>query len=1567
MARRAPRALVCASLLVSMLPWLGASPAAESATDVGRFIVMFREQPDPTAFAGISDLAERRQAIVDDAVARAERVQAGALAYLQQEEQLGRAEEVHSMWIVNAIAFKGQTAVADALAARPEVESVSVDELLVVPDHQRVTNLDRGWQLVQTRVRDADPATRDAWSEGFSGAGVVVASIDTGVEVAHPALEAKYRGFLGPNNYDNNYNWFDFVEDRRQPADPHGHGTHVMGTIVGGDGPGPGGPDTDTGSAFAARWMGARAFDANGVGLTSTVLRAAAFILAPTNVEGLRLRPDLAPDVVNNSWGTIRGCRLWWSIVMLMWRTANIMPVFSIGDDGKQGIATAHSPGDLREAMGVGATDQNDARLDFSGQGPGPCNLPDPKPDIVAPGIGIWSSTKCADGVCYIQRSGTSMAAPQVSGAAALMIEAAGGPGSLTVALNHIDAALEASADKPVTQTACDNAIGCGRLDVLGAIDRIRADGVLVGTVSNAAGVPVAGARVGVVGGPGAIARTAVTDATGAYRILSLKAGSYSATVRAWSYVRQTVTVLIVDKQTTRQVFTLDLALLRTVQGRVLRFGSGDPVAGVSVRLTDAPSSFPSAVTNADGEYFFASVPEEEHTLAVTGDRCSRDKTVAVVVDAEPNVFDVVLDFIRDGFGYFCQLEPIHFIPGTTLLPLAGDDLTTPVTLPFDFPFYNSRRPVAHVSTNGFLRFDRGSAEFFNTSIPRQSEPNAAIYGFWDDLAMDARSKILVGAPTDDSFVIEWRDMTFFPMFTIRVTFSITLHRNGDIEFQYLLADEDPARGESATIGIENDLGVTGFQYSHNQGAVRSGLSVLFSPARQPGWLRGVVTESDGPTLPGAKVRAVSSSGTPRTTFANSGGTYRLTLNAAPYTVEASNFHYLTGTEMVTLSFGVLTTQPFPLKRLQDFSVSGTAVDENGVLIPDLPVTLNTAGIPDTRTDQNGEFLFTEVPTGSYQLGYAGSGLCRRKVSLDVQVAGNIGVVLQVPRIGEITVGTAVPHGYRCKDDLTLGPVDRLSALPIAGLTGDDAAASVDLPFTFPYYGVGRTKAFVSTNGFVRFDGASAESANGTIPSSSSPNLALYALWDDLIVDAAAQVLTRSGSDFFAIEWRNVGFFQRQTTRISFEIVLRPSGDFEFNYISADPNTLASGSSATIGIENSNGTVAFLYSANTAVVRSTLSIAFTVGKGDLVGSVRAADNNALLPAAKLLITDGAKTVLAQTNAFGGYGASLPAGTYSVTAYKFGFVRQTAAGVVVSASRPTRLDFLLARAPVYTVTGTVIDQAGLPVPNVNIDVVDTFLPVARVAALRTDSVGRYSVNLPAETYDFRLTGTGRCQSNSPFRLTVDGNLNRDIDVTVNRDAYGYACLERSLPFLEGGVPIPLPADGLVVPVPLPFEFTVYGDAARVAFVSADGSVRFNRGLLEPTEGATFDVFKGVKPDAASDLLVTKPVSQAGIDVMVITWRNMLVQRQFADGSIGVTGQRIAFTLVLRPDGTFSYHLRPPAKPLPAGTLAHIGIQDACGTSTLTYYDTSPSAAPTIFPGHTLDFTLRFSQEGYTPCP
>lgn len=366
--------------------------------------------------SGEGGRAAVRAAVVDELRANADACQKSLMLYLEQERHKGNVLEYRGYYVVNMVFVKAAPAVVKQLARRADVKLILPNSVIQMELPEIVESGEIISQAVEWGVsRINAPA---AWSQGYMGQGVVVGVIDTGVDWQHEALQTKWRGCnpSNPGSPNVDYNWFDATTPKSPlPKDANGHGTHVTGTILGSAGA------NQIGAAPGAQWIAARAFGDDDRAYSSTLLSAGQFMLAPTDRNGQNPRPDLAPHIVNNSWGSeIPGeADEWFRPMVQAWRDAQILPVFAAGNDGEHGPGSISNPANYPESLAVAATDSGDKLASFSSRGPG--YMEGIKPEISAPGVGIRSSYNNGG---YATAQGTSMAAPHVSGAAALLLSA---------------------------------------------------------------------------------------------------------------------------------------------------------------------------------------------------------------------------------------------------------------------------------------------------------------------------------------------------------------------------------------------------------------------------------------------------------------------------------------------------------------------------------------------------------------------------------------------------------------------------------------------------------------------------------------------------------------------------------------------------------------------------------------------------------------------------------------------------------------------------------------------------------------------------------------------------------------------------------------------------------------------------------------------------------------------------------------------------------------------------------------------------------------------------------------
>ena len=404
-------------------------------------IVEMFAQVDPMAAAQTAPRGQRRmrlQAVVDALRDVSAQRQAPVLAMLAREQALGTVKRVKPFWVFNGLAVTATEPVIRRLAARFDVWEIRPDSVIPPPPAIQPTAAPGTggsasvWNLDQIRAPEVW-----ALDPNYVGVGRVVGSFDTGVAPDHPDLQPRYRG-------NHAISWFDPYGEHATPFDFNGHGTHTTGTAVGGDASG-----VNIGVAPGARWIAAKAWNDAGIGLASAFHAIFEWFLAPGGDTAN------APDVVNASWAfSLPGCFNEFQADILAFRAAGIFPSFAAGNNGPAG-GSVRSPGATAESFAAGATDALDNIASFSARGPSPCGGA-VKPDVSAPGVEIVSAVPGG----YVSANGTSMAAPHISGAVAVLRSI--NP-SLTV--DELETVLTLGA-VDLGISGPDDTFGAGRLDL---------------------------------------------------------------------------------------------------------------------------------------------------------------------------------------------------------------------------------------------------------------------------------------------------------------------------------------------------------------------------------------------------------------------------------------------------------------------------------------------------------------------------------------------------------------------------------------------------------------------------------------------------------------------------------------------------------------------------------------------------------------------------------------------------------------------------------------------------------------------------------------------------------------------------------------------------------------------------------------------------------------------------------------------------------------------------------------------------------------------------------------------
>ena len=660
-------------------------------------VIEMRQQADLDGAVMRAAGADRARVVVEALQATAQQSQRGVRAFLAAQELAGRASHVRSFWVFNGVAARVAAGDILTLAARDDVGLIREDRFrqwvtappsfdyaqdrselqtsnfklqsLASNSNSNSLTLTPEWGIRKIRADEV-------WSAlNITGTGIVVANLDTGVDWQHPALQTAYRGYK--NGFASHTgNWFDATDGgAAYPIDPYGHGTHTMGTIVGADG---------IGVAPGARWIAARVFNAAGWGYDSWIHAGFEWILAPSGDAGL------APDVLNNSWGSDFSADATFQNDLRALRLAGVFAVFSAGNNGP-GAGSVGSPASLPEAFAVGATDDEDEVAVFSSRGPSPWG--EVRPHVAAPGVNVRSTVP---GGVFDLYSGTSMAAPHVAGTAALMLAA---DPSLTITDT---ASVLTGTAAPLSTTFPNNDSGYGRVDAYAAVQAVASMGVLSGTVTRSdTGAPIVGATVTAVSSEGS--GTASTGTNGQY-VRGLAASVYTVDASAFGYVTATqAPVFVITGVTTLLDFALDPLPSGEVHGSLTDAESGQAISGtifvVSTPVTASANGMYSATLPggtfelravAWGHRILTATVTVTPGLVVTRDFALPPAPDILLVDSGPWYYGSQIGYYRaalDELGYTYAEHRVKHLPADTPLSttLAAYDVVV-WSAPLDAP-----------------------------------------------------------------------------------------------------------------------------------------------------------------------------------------------------------------------------------------------------------------------------------------------------------------------------------------------------------------------------------------------------------------------------------------------------------------------------------------------------------------------------------------------------------------------------------------------------------------------------------------------------------------------------------------------------------------------------------------------------------------------------------------------------------------------------------------------------------------------------------------------------------------
>ncbi len=425
---------------------------ANAAGDKLRIMVDLSVQLDLAAYGERlrrrgADKFERRRQVIASLHQVAARSQRSLQPLLDELQRAGSIDSYRGFSVVNRLVVTAAPSAILELAKREEVteivEETTRDALVLTraADSAAGPPADRSWALDALGVDSL-------WTDGIAGRGVVVGIIDTGASAAHEQLQDNFRGGV--------HSWYDPSGRSTVPQDSRqGHGTTILSVAVGQNAAG-----QILGVAPQAEWIACAGIPDgryNNVALTE----CADWML---NVG--------QPDVLINAWLLPSpGCERSLQRIVDAWRAAEILPVFSAGNDGPAPQSDRSPanyiglyPGD-GATLSVGGATRSGAALPTSSRGPSSCDG-SVFPALVAPAKDVFAAIPLTPST-YKLAQGTSVAAGLVAGAAAVLLQQ-----YPQASVADLEEALKSSA-VDLGPAGPDNTFGYGQLYLPAARDSL--------------------------------------------------------------------------------------------------------------------------------------------------------------------------------------------------------------------------------------------------------------------------------------------------------------------------------------------------------------------------------------------------------------------------------------------------------------------------------------------------------------------------------------------------------------------------------------------------------------------------------------------------------------------------------------------------------------------------------------------------------------------------------------------------------------------------------------------------------------------------------------------------------------------------------------------------------------------------------------------------------------------------------------------------------------------------------------------------------------------------------------
>ena len=294
-----------------------------SVNEFIRINILLEEQYDSQELIRVSNTLskpEKREYVVNELKSFSSESQREILSQLENFVNKGLIQNIRSLWITNLINCYAKSEAIIEISSRNDIKSIDWDEernMLLdykINEQKSITDNSSSREITWNVSHvNAD----DVWDLGFTGEGVIVAVVDTGVRYTHQDLQDHLW-----ENEDYPYYGFDFANNDNNPMDDHGHGTHCAGTVAG-----DGSAGSQTGIAPDATIMCLKVLDNTGNGNESDVWSAMEFAV------------EQGADIVSmslgwqHSWGVNRQA---WRDCMNNSLAAGLISSIAAGNEGNQ-------------------------------------------------------------------------------------------------------------------------------------------------------------------------------------------------------------------------------------------------------------------------------------------------------------------------------------------------------------------------------------------------------------------------------------------------------------------------------------------------------------------------------------------------------------------------------------------------------------------------------------------------------------------------------------------------------------------------------------------------------------------------------------------------------------------------------------------------------------------------------------------------------------------------------------------------------------------------------------------------------------------------------------------------------------------------------------------------------------------------------------------------------------------------------------------------------------------------------------------------------------------------------